>query len=100
MPHKLRRSHFFTMQHVLMAAILAGVTFVIVAATSGSLIGPPPATFSTWRVLIHSSVTPGREAKPRLARSAGLVLASSRPAFFISWAAEITASGARPILGT
>src|SRR5436309_15802978 len=60
---------------------------------------PPPATFSTFKLLTHSSVTPSRSSQARLAKSAGFVESFSSPARCISLAASSTLCRQRATAG-
>src|SRR5262249_51615136 len=59
----------------------------------------PPATFSTWTCSIHSSVTPSRWTKARLANSSRLVVGASIPAACIPLAAVMIEDSAFEMLG-
>src|SRR6266550_1474098 len=91
-----RDIYFFPMQQFRFEGERIAAAYSRISKSGGNR---PSASFSTCKLLIHSSLTPSRCTKARRASSFTSVRGPSMPALFISSDAEFTANSAPLTLG-
>src|SRR2546423_1401202 len=91
-----RDIYFFPMQQFRFEGERIAAAYSRISKSGGNR---PSASFSTCKLLIHSSLTPSKCTKARRASSVTSVRGPSMPALFISSDAEFTANSAPLTLG-